>query len=385
MEEKRTKEAPKSFLDYNASWPLTLVYLGYLLGIYFAQQYSTRFLSNNMSGMVYYLVAMICGVIGTFLIYNFGKIIFASIAGYEVVLIKILGVSIDRSKGNTNVSFNIVDVFTLSMRFAPKNDDKEKNPSLIFFGGVILEAVLLVLALIFFFLFSFDKSGATANFGWTFLFAAVYGFLTPLYEMLPFRQDFPTDMYNFIMTRQKDDRIAFNIYLINQKREMTGENFIIPEFENYDSFYKLHTLYYVYLQDLYESKLAKANSVLEDMKYYSKYYLEDERYLPIAETVYLKFLIDDESGANKAFLSIKKDGRKNVTSPMILSVYRIGLLVLSSIHSDKEAVLNLIKEFDKITSSYKEESARVKKEKMFFDSAYEKVCRLKPDWNLPTR
>lgn len=387
MEEKRTKEAPKSFLDYNASWPLTLVYLGYLIGIYFAQQYSTRFLSNNMSGMAYYLVAILAGVIGTFLFYNLGKIVFAHLFGYQLIYIKLLGFTINKAdQKKTSVTFNIMDFFTISMQFAPKEDDKEKNPTMIFFGGVIFEAFLLVLALVFFFAFSFNKLNTASNFGWTFLFAVCYGFLTPLYEMLPFRQDLPTDMYNFMMTRTKEDKVAFNIYQSNKRRELTGEDFLLPEFENYDSFYKLHTLYFLYLQNLYESKLEKAFTVLEDMKYYSKYYLEEERYLPIAETVYLKFLIDDETGANKAFLSIKKDDRKNVTNPIDLAGYRTAILVLSNIHSDKEAITNLLKNYDsKIASLSALDSSRVKKEKDLFEAAYQKAAKMKPELNLPSR
>ncbi len=387
MEEKRTKEAPKGFLDYNASWPLTLVYLGYLIGIYFAQQYSTRFLSNNMSGMAYYLISILAGVIGTFLFYNLGKIVFAHLCGYQLIYINLLGFNIDKSdRKKTYVTFDIMDFFTISMQFAPKEDDKEKNPTMIFFGGIIFEAFLLVLALVFFFVFSFNKNNAGSNFGWTFLFAVCYGFLTPLYEMLPFRQDYPTDMYNVMMTRTKEDKIAFNIFQSNKRRELTGEDFLIPEFENYDSFYKLHTLYFLYLKNLYESKLEKAFNVLEDMKYYSKYFLEEERYLPIAETVYLKFLIDDESGANKAFLSIKKEDRKNVTDPSDLAGYRTAILVLSNIHSDKEAISNLLKDYEKTLSSLAvSDSARVKKEKELFEAAYQKAAKMKPELNLPSR
>jgi hypothetical protein len=122
------------------------------------------------------------------------------------------------------------------------------------------------------------------------------------------------------------------------------------------------------------------------MKYYSKYLLEDERYITAAETVYLKFLIDDEPGANKAFLSIKKDERKYVTNPIDLTGYRIAVLVLASIHSDKEAVKNLLKEFDALVASYGENpSARVKKEVETFNAAYRMVKKHKADLDLPER
>lgn len=387
MEEKKTKEASKTILDYNASWPLTILYLGFLIGIYFAQQYTIKFVTNDMSSYAYYFIAVIVGVILTFLIYNLGKIVFAKVAGYKLIYIKLIGFFIDNSKEKMKISYNIVDFFSISMQFSPNDDDTKKDPKIMFFGGLIFETFLLIAALVFLFTLCINRqSSAISNFGWTFLFATCYGFLTPLYELIPLRQDYPTDMYNVLMTRKEEDRIAYNICQINKKRELTGEEFIIPSFENYDSFYKLHSLYYVYLENLYESKLEKAFSVLEDMKYYAKYYLEDERYLPIAETVYLKFLIDDEPGANKAFLSVKKDERKNVTSPISLSGYRTALLVLTNIHSAKDEVIDLLKDFDSLILSYGEiKSERVKKEISLFNSAYGKCKKMKPDLQLPER
>ena len=386
MEEKRTKEAPKAFLDHNASWPLTLVYLGFLIGIYFAQQYSYKnFIDQNaMNVYAYYFVSMLGGVAFSFLFYNLGKICFGKVAGYEVISIKLLGLTINRAVKPHKVTYNILDFFSISMQFAPKDDDTKKKPTLLFFGGIIFEGILLILTLIFMLIFvTKGKTGLVSNFAWTFLFATCYGFLTPLYEMIPLRQDYPTDMYNFFMTKSEEDKVAYNIFQINKKREFTGDDFIIPEFSSYDSFYKLHTLYYVYLKDLYESKLEKAFSVLEDMKYYSKYYLEDERYLPSAETVYLKFLIDDEAGANKAYLSIKKDERKNLTNPVSITGDRIAILVLASIHSDKEASLNLIKAHEnKINALTNKESNRIKKENEFFLAAIEKAKKLKPEIDL---
>lgn len=388
MEEKKTKEAPKSFLDYNASWPLTILYLGFLVGIYFAQSYSYKFIDSSSLGQyAYYFVAMIGGVVFTFLFYNLGKIMFARVAGYELLYIRLLGFFFDKSSGKTKVSFDVLSLFVVAMRFTPKNEDLKKNPRLIFLGGLFFEVVLLALALTFLFAFCIgrERSGI-ANFGWTFLYAVCFGFLTPLYELVPFRQDYPTDMYNILMTRTEEDRIAFNMYCVNQKRELTGEDFLLPEFESFDSFYKAHTLYYVYLQDLYESKLQKAFAVLEDMKYFNKYWLEDERYIPIAETVYLKYLVDAESDANATFTKIKKDERKFVTDPVELSGYRTAVLVLATIHSDKEAVLNLTKDFDKKIAQYGETpSNRVKKEISFFNSAYNKARKMKPDFELPER
>ena len=387
MEEKKTKEAPKKLLDYNASWPLTLLYIGFLVGVYFAQNYSLKFITKDFSNYAYYFVAILSGIGVTFLFYNLGKILFARIAGYRINYIRFAGLFIDNSKGTAKVSYDITQFFTLALRFTPVDDDTKKNPTLIFLGGLFFEVLLIIFALVFLFGVALQNPFSNiANFGWTFLFAVCYGFLTPLYELIPFRQDLPTDMFNLLSTRENDDKVAFNICRINERRELSGEDFLVPEFENYDSFYKTHTLYYLYLLNLQSSKLEKAFSVLEEMKYYSKYFLEDERYITSAETVYLKFLIDDEPGANKAYLSIKKDERKYVTDPIDLTGYRIAVLVLASIHSDKEAVAKLLKNFDSLVASYGQEpSTRVKKEIETFNSAYRMVKKHKTDLDLPER
>lgn len=390
MEEKRTKEAAKTLLDYNASWPLTLVYLGFLMGIYFAQQYSIQSITSDLSPFVFFLVAVVGGVLFSFFFYNLGKIVFASISGYRVVLIRILGLTIDKAGSKAKVSYEITQFFTLKLQFAPKDDDLSRNPKLFFFGGLIFEAFLLVAAIFFLFAFCINhERSLIGNFGWTFLYAVCYGFLTPLYELIPLRQDYPTDMYNIMMIHDEEDQKAFNLYLVNLKRELTGEDFLVPSFEKYDSFYKLHTLYYLYLQDLYESKLEKAFAVLEDMKYYSKYYLDDEKYLPFAESVYLKFLINDNEGARKLFSdsrSIKRDSRRLVTNPDALTGYRIAILVLAVIYSDKENVNARLKEFDALIKSYGEPlSNRVNKEIRMFDLAYSNAKKINADLNLPER
>ncbi len=390
MEEKRTKEAPKSLLDYNASWPLTLVFLGFLMGIYFAQQYSMQSITSDLSPFVFFLVAVVGGVLFSFFFYNLGKIVFASISGYRVVLIRILGLTIDKSGSKAKVNYDITRFFTLKLQFAPKDDDLTRNPKLFFFGGLIFEAFLLIAAIFFLFAFCINhERSLIGNFGWTFLYAVCYGFLTPLYELIPLRQDYPTDMYNIMMIHDKEDQKAFNLYLVNLRRELTGEDFLVPSFENYDSFYKLHTLYYLYLQDLYESKLEKAFAVLEDMKYYSKYYLDDEKYLPFAESVYLKFLINDNEGARKLFSdprSIKRDSRRLVTNPDTLTGYRIAILVLAVIYSDKENVVARLKEFDTMIKGYGEPlSSRVNKEIRMFDLAYNNAKKINADINLPER
>ena len=82
--------AKKRLLDMNASWPLMIVYLGYLIGAYFISRLS-NFSSNDVNSYGYVFATVIIGLIVTALIYNLGKLLFAKIAGYEVITFKCLG------------------------------------------------------------------------------------------------------------------------------------------------------------------------------------------------------------------------------------------------------------------------------------------------------
>ena len=385
MEEKKKKECPRnSILDFNLSWGLMLVYLGYLLGIWFAQQASKDFIPSGYIGVPYFLTSIILGVVLTFLIYNAGKIIFAKIAGYRVSYIKILGFLIDKSNGKAKIKFDILSFFELSLQFTPKDDDVKKNPKLIFLGGFIAEFILVVVALVLFFVLGFNQVKTTRSaIGWTALFIMSYGFLTPLYEILPFRQDFPTDMFNLLVTSNEEDKIAFNVVLINKKNEHAGKDYMPYEFENYDSFYKCRVLHANYLDHLYASRLEKAFNVLEEMRYYNKYLNDADRYLPYGEMIYLHCFINDDKGADATYLSMKKDDKKVVATPVLLSDYRTALLIAGLISSDSEKVKEIEAKFEKATKEFgSEPSKRIAKEKELFMGAINKIKTTKPELHI---
>lgn len=384
-EKKKSKECPKnSILDYNLSWGLMLVYLGYLLGIWFAQQTTKDYVISRFSGAPYFLVSIICGVVVTFLVYNLGKLIAAKLSGYEVIYVKMLGFIFDKSSGKTKVRYDILSFFDISMQFAPKNDDINKKPTMIFFGGLIAEFVLIAVCLAIFFVFGISgRKDTMSTLAWTMLFGMSYGFLTPLYEILPFRQDVPTDVFNMLVTRKPEDKIAFNVVQINKRRELNNEDYLVYEMEDYESFYRSRVLYGNYLDNLYASRLEKAFTVLEKMRYYSKYYNDLDRHIPAGETIYLRYLIDDDNGADQQYLALKKDDKRSVVAPERLSEYRTALLVAGLIAGDSEKVKELRNKFNKLVESDNEPSKRVKKEKEFFDKAYEKVRTKRPEFNLP--
>lgn len=387
QKERKLNEAPhNSVRDFNASWPLRFVYLGYLIGIWFGQRSTESFVvSNTFSSRTYYLISRLVGIPFTAIIYNLGKFIFAKIAGYELILFKFLGFTIDCTGEKKKITFSIRGIMDVAAQYAPKDDDTKKKPGLLFAGGFIAEAIFVVIALIVFLAFSIranDRSAAKIT-GYTRLFSALFGFVIPLYELLPFRQDKPTDRFNILVTKTAEDKEAYNIVQINKKRERMGLDYRIPSFKEYESFYKARTLYGSYLSYLYASQLEKANQVLAERRYLKKYYNDDDRYLEPSESIYLRYLIGDEAGADKIYLMRKSDDKKIARTPQLLSNYRVALEILGHITKDRDSIEKLNQQFKTAVESFKGDSVRVKKEKELYLSVYKEVAKKEEILHLP--
>ena len=377
VEKNNSGQAKKTLLDMNASWPLLVVYLGYLIGMYFLQQSLLSNLSGTANAYAYVFLTLIIGLALTFLVYNAGKILFARIAGYQVSYVKCFGLIGEKFEGKLKFRFDVLSLLDVGLSFAPVDDKLDRNPLLTFLGGFTFEIVLLAVGFGLFF-----GLGQTSLIGSAALTALLYGFIIPLYELMPFRQDYANDMYNILMTAKPDDRKAYNIVKINELREFAGDDFLVPDFSDYDSYYKVQTLPYLFLSQLYANELEKAVGTLSTIKYLDKDMPDDKKYFADKENVYLRFLTGDLDGANRIFLNVKSDYRKQIRTPYYLADYRVALIVCAFIARDKELLDSLFKDYRKLTKRLPS-SPRVEKEKALFAQVYETIKKNDPNQYLP--
>lgn len=377
-EKNNTNQAKKTLLDMNASWPLLLVYLAYLIGIYFAQQSLASGLANYNS-FAFVFLTLILGILITFFVYNGAKILFARLSGYRVSFVKCFGLVGERINGKLKFRYDILSILDVALSFAPVDDNLDRKPTRIFLGGFVGEIVLVAIGLLLYFPLK-DSSSLVAVSALT---AVLYGFIIPLYELMPFRQDYANDMFNLIMTRKADDRKAYNMVKINEVREFTGEDFLVPDFQDYDSYYRVQTLPYLFLNQLYANDLEKAVETLGKMKYLDKDMPDDKKYFVDKENVYLRFLTGDLDGANRIFLNIKSDYRKQIRSPYYLADFRVGLIACAFIARDKELLDSLFKDYGKLLKRLPA-TGRVEKEKALFNQVYEAIKKNDPNQYLPS-
>lgn len=381
--------APKKksgFWDFNASWILMFVYVIYLGGMFFLQKsiYETSELTPSVINYyVFVFVALLIGLVASAILYNLSRIIAAKIKGYKILYTKMLGFTI-RHDGKKRTTFSIMDVFSLEMRFVPKNDDIKKNPRPIFFAGWIGELIFAAICLVLYFVLAGGKKEATrpVAIGEMALFSMIYGLVVLLYEIMPFRQDAATDMFNLMVTKEPIDREAFNLLYVNRRRELTGENFLVPEDDDFDSYYREKVLYYHYLDRLYHDDLENAVNDLVLFRKNRKKLDDYDRYLSSAEAMYLRYLSSDSDGADKLYLTLKGEERSMLTKPSELADYRSSLLIVGFITGDKEQIKQVELDF-KAKLEGLDESERVKKEKALFLDAYKTLREGKPSLGLP--
>lgn len=376
-EKNNTGQAKKTLLDMNASWPLLVVYLGYLIGMYFVQQSFIPKLQGEINTYAYVFLTLIIGLVITFIVYNAGKILFARLAGYQVSYVKCLGIIGEKMEGKLKFRFDILAILDVGLSFAPVDDKLDRKPLLTFLGGFAFEIILLAIGFGLFF-----GLGQTSVIGTAALTAVLYGFIIPFYELMPFRQDYANDMYNIIMTSKEEDRKAYNIVKINELREFAGDDFLVPDFNDYDSYYKVQTLPYLFLNQLYANELEKAVETLSKIKYLDKDMPDDKKYFADKENVYLRFLTGDLDGANRIFLNVKSDYRKQIRTPYYLADYRVALIVCAFIARDKELLDELFKDYRKLMKRLPS-SPRVEKEKALFAQVYETIQKNDPNQYLP--
>lgn len=372
----------RKIVDYNASWFTMLLYLGYLVVIFFVQKNTFEHHADVLRSNQYafYFLSLICGVAICFALHNILKIIGAYIFGYKLLYIRFCGLHLDFNEGHFKMYFRITfdDFLSASMRFTSKKEDINRNPIGVFLFGFIGDALFIGLCLILFFLK--DEKDMIHYYA---LYTLLYGLVLTLYELLPIRQDEANDIYNVISTSNKENRIAYNVYYINVKREQEGKDPIVQTFDKYESFYKSQVLYFNYLNCLYSNELEEGFKYLKIMQEVKPYLPDNDKFLANSELIYLRYLVDDEKEADKIYLNQKGDEKSCCLHPNRLSNYRTAILVLAHVVKDKERVKVAVDNYKKLSRSLDtRDSRRVKEENKRFIEAYNIIRTKFPTYNL---
>ncbi|HBR86027.1 MAG TPA: hypothetical protein DEA32_02450, partial [Firmicutes bacterium] len=242
IDEMKSPTKPLPLAKKNWSWPSFIVVLGYIIGVAVGsmQKYSV---GGDTGTRILFLIAIFfLGSLGGVLVYNLGKWIGARISGYQLSYICISGLCWDRSRADKRVYFDGSQFLELHSRFTPKDENIDRDPAVMLILGYVVWAILFVVVLS---LGLTVVSTSNSGLKWGMVFGSALSASYVLYQICPFRQDYPSDMFAFISTREKENREAFNIYYYNRGREFSDVEMLVPNFSSFDSYWKAKTLIYV--------------------------------------------------------------------------------------------------------------------------------------------
>lgn len=318
-----------------------------------------------------------------------GKISFASASGYELSFLTISGFCFEKHRGVKNkkgkvskVYFNPSYLLELHAYFAPKKRNVEADPTCMLIGGFVgwaaVFGTLLGLGV------GLDASALGNALVYGSFFSALHALEILIYQILPFRQDYPNDAYTFRTTRREEDRRAFNIYSIDTAYEFADEDILTPDFPmEHTGYWQARTLIYRYVSSLYRGDLNNCFKILTAAHEASQFFTPEEKAYIAGERLFILLLLNDRAGADMLFTGLSKDVKTLVLKPYRLSTYRNSLLVKGLILNREDDAIDVAKRF--YAFDLGDESLRFRQEKRYFQTAEDAVLKAHPLFQLPRR
>lgn len=375
------KTPKRTFLDFNFSWIMLIIDMAVIVGVgtLNIQAIGNTSFGASVNSTLYILLTVVISALIGLISYVGGKVIGGLIGGYRLLEIDLLGFSIyfPGNKMKTIVNFKVSNIFDLHLIMIPK---AEKKPNHFFYllGGMI--GYLLVTAI--FFVLAFTLFKKTEWLYLTVLFGMVYAFLIPFYQLFPCRLDYPNDCFLLIKTRKAEDCLAYNLELTNMGHSVAHEDFETATFDNYETYFKSHMLYFLYLEKLYADDIDAAVELLTEIQRFRIYYPSELRIKVLIEKLYLLLLSDSFEDADRVYSDLTHDDQKALSNNTYLTQFRSSLLIEAFIKNSMDDAQKVIDQFIKTINSNEIKSNRLKKEIEMFEIAVKKVQSIKTEWTI---
>jgi len=380
IDEVKSPADPVPLRHRNWSWPsflfmMVFIVVTVIVGTVAVKSGFSELQSGPRIGWIILMFVAGCG--GGAIIYNLGKHLFAKISGYQLAYLCLSGLCWDYSRIKP-FYFDGSKLLEFHSLFKPKDDDMDRKPTMLSIGGIIVWFVFFIALLITFILLNMSstvKAGLITG--------LVLSGTFPLYEMIPFRSDNPSDMYVLITTiKNQEERKAFNIYLYNKGNEFSDVDYIYPEFNEFDTYWKAKSGIYVLKKELYEAKVDDAIKTMTKLHKAGKYLDDSEKAQLSSERLFFLLLMNDNAGADRLFIGLPKDIKTEILRNTTLTSYRNSLLINGLLRDKEDATIENVKSANKILLP-EYSSTKMQHEKKYYILSYNKIKSVNDKYNLP--
>lgn len=363
----------KKYLDTNVSWGMFIIIALAIFGIGYA-------LTKSVSlGAGYSILAVCCSLLAAVVFYGLGKIAFAYITGYEVCHIEFFGfVFVKDEKGKYKARFNIVNFFELHVFYKPREGEDDPKPSMLMLGGIVGFVICIALELGL----SFLPSIKGYDLQKVLLYAAAFGSLIFVYEIFPGKYDTPNDMYLTIITKKKEDRDAYNHYLIDEYNDLAGNK---PEPVKYDSYddsrTKPLTLLAILHTQVSQGMYQEALQTIDTLAKYDVVLTDSIKIEALHEKLYLYLTHGRTREAEKMIISLDKMEKNSSDYHPSSSSLRDEVIIAGLLDNSLDELKSALGNFTKLAKSNKE-SERILNDIKLINSAFYHIRQVHPDWKF---
>ena len=332
------------------------------------------------------------GFFASILLNDIFKHIIAFLLGYKVLTFKVLGITFYHYGRNTKkIGFRLSDLFSFRHEYIPGNNNINKNPFLIYFLSGFAQLGLFAFLWIRYVSFVdatdsryvFWADQPQTVFLWMTFFAFIYALIPFIYNYIPIKTRVRNDAYTLFQIRGKNDRTCFNICAVNQKREATGEDFILAPIScNIQNYFQHYAYYYTYLSRLYNEDYKNARKDLHYLRQLIPVIGKKDRHIVDFERSYIRYLYSDPADAEVIFAKVKK-GRKIACKPKRLADYRTSIELCANILQESKRIINFIEKLNAFLPYYPNPGKRILKEYQFISYSLKNVQRIIPNIKLP--
>lgn len=388
VDEIRAHLPPLKLKDKSWSNVSFVIILAYMVGLAVWEIYGSGYQAiQNSSGarIGFLLVPILVGNLLAISAWFLGKVLVGKMTGYELTFLTLSGLCYEKHREVKNKNgkvkkfyFNSSYILEMHANFAPKDRKVDANPSGMLWGG--MGGIIVMVALLFALYFVIPDSVQWLK--WGFLFCGIHAIETLIYQLFPFRQDYPNDMFVFIKTRKEEDRKAYNIYCIDTAYEFADVDLIAPDFNfNPTSYWKSKALIYKYIDSLYKGDLDNCYTILKQCHQISRFLTIEEQAYIAGERLFILLLLNDRAGADMLFTGLKRDVKNAVLKPYRLSTYRNSLLVKGLILNREDDSIDVANKYYNFEMG--SNSVRFRQEKRYFETAKSAVLKAHPKFKLP--
>lgn len=339
--------------------------------------------SNWFLYVLYFIGAIVAGVVVNGILFELAHVAGAKVGRYEIVSVNILGLAFYKENGKKKVHFAHFDGLTGETKIVPKeNAKKEPNPSPFLLFGSLFFGIEIVIVLFAFFLMKAFLATLTPGLDWAYfiLTIGVAGAAILFYNIIPFRLDSLTDGYRLRLVGNRQNRHAFNNLLT---AEVTGK--IIEEKEekefnetkdtNFSSDINLNKAYLLLNDHKFDEAKAILEETINDKKSSKKVVSNAE-----IQIIYINMCtmsIEEASAYVEANITLQR--KKEISDDGSMAAIRTYILLAGLLDKSYSECIRTLEKSKKAFKHVPDQ--RKPLEKSLFNESLKKVIDAHPHWD----